>query len=74
MYPENAYKNLKIAVEIDNDIDAKIASEKELRWRQKSLGAMRIVTDRGLQVTNVLVVLFFFYLFSFMFKVLFVAS
>lgn len=55
--PENGYKNLKIVVEIDSDIDAQKASEQELRWRHKSLGSLRIVTDRGLQVTNVQVTL-----------------
>lgn len=50
--PENGYKNLKIVVEIDSDINAQKASEKELRRRHKSLGTLRIVTDRGLQVTN----------------------
>ena len=44
--PENGYKNLKIVVEIDSDIDARRASEKELRRRNKSLGSMRIVTDK----------------------------
>ncbi|KDP39196.1 hypothetical protein JCGZ_00953 [Jatropha curcas] len=53
--PENAYKILKIVVEIDSDVDAQTASEKELRRRQKSLGAMRIVTDRGLQIGDVAV-------------------
>lgn len=55
--PENGYKNLKIVVEIDSDIDASRASEQELRRRHKSLGSMRIVTDRGLQVTQVKVTL-----------------
>ena len=50
--PENGYKNLKIVVEIDSDIDAQNASEQELRRHHKSLGSLRIVTDRGLQVTN----------------------
>lgn len=47
---EDAYKNLKIVVEIDNEITAQKASEAELRRRHKALGALRIVTDRGLQV------------------------
>ncbi|XP_058080230.1 trigger factor-like protein TIG, Chloroplastic isoform X3 [Magnolia sinica] len=46
---ENAYKNLKVVVEIDNEIDAQRASEAELRRRHKALGALKIVTDRGLQ-------------------------
>ncbi|OAY55645.2 trigger factor-like protein TIG, Chloroplastic [Manihot esculenta] len=53
--PDNGYKNLKIVVEIDSDINAKVASEKELRQRQKSLGALKIVTDRGLQIGDVVV-------------------
>lgn len=52
--PDNGYKNLKTVVEIDSDINAKVASEKELRQRQKSLGALKIVTDRGLQVKEIL--------------------
>lgn len=51
--PENAYKNLKIVVEIDSEIDAQRASERDLKRRHKSLGLMRIVTDRGLQVKHV---------------------
>ena len=50
--PEDGYKNLKIVVEIDSDIDAHRASEQELKRRYKSLGLLRIVTDRGLQVKN----------------------
>ncbi|XP_059666446.1 trigger factor-like protein TIG, Chloroplastic [Cornus florida] len=53
--PENGYKNLKIAVEIDSDIDAHVASEQELRRRHKSLGLLRIVTDRGMQIGDVVV-------------------
>ncbi|XP_048330045.2 trigger factor-like protein TIG, Chloroplastic [Ziziphus jujuba] len=52
---ENGYKNLKIVVEIDSDIDAQKASEQELRRRHKSLGSLRIVTDRALQVGDVAV-------------------
>ena len=48
----NAYKNLKIVVEIDSDIDAHTASEQEFRRRYKSIGALKVVTDRGLQVTK----------------------
>lgn len=61
--PENGYKNLKIIVEIDSEIDAKRASEQELRRRHKSLGLLRIVSDRGLQVTDVCVVLVFYFFF-----------
>lgn len=54
--PEDGYKNLKIVVEIDNEIAAEVACERELRRRHKTLGPMRIVTDRGLQVGDVVVV------------------
>lgn len=47
---EDAYKNLKIVVEIDNEITAQKASEAELRRRHKALSPLRIVTDRGLRV------------------------
>lgn len=50
--PEDGYKNLKVIVEIDSDIDAQSASEQELKRRHKSLGSLRIVTDRGLQVKS----------------------
>jgi hypothetical protein len=53
--PENGYGDLKIVVEIDSEIDAQRASEQELRQRHKSLGLMRIITDRGLQVINILI-------------------
>lgn len=50
--PEDGYKNLKIVVEIDKEIDAQTAMEQELRRRHKALGALRIVTDRGLEVNR----------------------
>ncbi|KAJ9551425.1 hypothetical protein OSB04_015470 [Centaurea solstitialis] len=53
--PEDGYKNLKIVVELDSEIDAKTAAERELRQRYKSLSTMRIVTDRGLQIGDVAV-------------------
>nr|XP_043628737.1 trigger factor-like protein TIG, Chloroplastic [Erigeron canadensis] len=53
--PEDAYKNLKIVVELDSEIDAKIASEREIKRRYKSLSTMRIVTNRGLQIGDVAV-------------------
>ncbi|KAE9456468.1 hypothetical protein C3L33_11555, partial [Rhododendron williamsianum] len=52
---QDGYKNLKVVVEIDSEIDAHKASEQELRRRHKLLGSMRIVTDRGLQVGDVAV-------------------
>ncbi|KAL5729781.1 hypothetical protein ACHQM5_002682 [Ranunculus cassubicifolius] len=51
--PENGYKDLKIIVEIDSGIGAEIACETEIKRRHKALGALRIVTDRGLQVHDV---------------------
>ncbi|KAL5544766.1 hypothetical protein UlMin_008550 [Ulmus minor] len=42
--PENGYENLKIVFEIDSDIDA-----------QKSQGSLRIVTNKGLQIGDVVV-------------------
>lgn len=50
--PENAYKNLKVVVEIDSDIDANRATEQELWRRHKSIGTLKVVTERGLQVTH----------------------
>ncbi|KAK6229779.1 hypothetical protein SCA6_018730 [Theobroma cacao] len=52
---ENGYKNLKIVVEIDNDIEAERACERERKRRHKSLGSLRIVTDRGLQIGDLVV-------------------
>ena len=49
---EDKYKNLKIVVEIDEAVDAEKAAEKELQCRHKALGLLRIVADRGLQVTQ----------------------
>ncbi|XP_038903097.1 trigger factor-like protein TIG, Chloroplastic [Benincasa hispida] len=54
--PENGYKNLKVVVEIDSEIDAQKTSEQELKRRHKSLGTLRIVTDRGLQIGDVAVI------------------
>lgn len=54
--PEDGYKNLKIVVEIDTEIEAEVACERELRRRYKTLGPLRIVADRGLQVGDVVVV------------------
>ncbi|KAM7504227.1 hypothetical protein LguiB_003131 [Lonicera macranthoides] len=53
--PKDAYKNLKIVVEIDSDIDAQTAFEQELRHRHKSLSSLRIAIDRGLQIGDVAV-------------------
>lgn len=54
--PEDGYKNLKIVVELDQEISAEIACERELKRRHKTLGILRIVADRGLQVGDVVVV------------------
>lgn len=48
--PEDGYKNLKIVVELDSEIEAKIAAEREFKRRYKALSILRVVTDRGLQV------------------------
>ncbi|KAI7739644.1 hypothetical protein M8C21_003126 [Ambrosia artemisiifolia] len=53
--PEDGYKNLKVVVEIDNEIEAKTAAERELKRRYKALSIMRIVTNRGLQIGDVTV-------------------
>lgn len=53
---EDKYKNLKIVVEIDNSINAEIAAEKEFKRRYKALGTLRIVTDRGLQIGDLVVI------------------
>ncbi|KAJ0102271.1 hypothetical protein Patl1_04124 [Pistacia atlantica] len=55
-FPRNGYKNLKVVVEIDNDIDAQRAAEQELKRRHKSIGTLKIVTDRGLQIGDVAVI------------------
>ncbi|XP_078165649.1 trigger factor type chaperone family protein [Carex rostrata] len=52
---DTKYKDLKIVVEIDDIIDAEKASEKEFKRRHKGLGALRIVTDRGLQLGDLVV-------------------
>ncbi|KAJ8542872.1 hypothetical protein K7X08_005395 [Anisodus acutangulus] len=54
--PDDAYKNLKVVVELDSDMDAQRVAEKEFIKRHKSLGALKIVTDRGLQVGDVAVI------------------
>ncbi|CAL0307377.1 unnamed protein product [Lupinus luteus] len=53
---DNAHKNLKVVVEIDSDIDAQKTFEREFRRRYKSLGALKVVTDRGLQIGDVAVI------------------
>lgn len=52
---EDKYKNLRIVVEIDNTITAEKASEKEFNHRLKALGALKIVTDRGLKIGDLVV-------------------
>ncbi|KFK27123.1 hypothetical protein AALP_AA8G337800 [Arabis alpina] len=54
--PENGYKNMKIVVELGDEIDAKKACERQLRQKYKSLGALKIVTERGLQVGDLAVI------------------
>lgn len=50
--PENGYKDMKIVVELGDEIDAKKACERQLRQKYKSLGALKIVTERGLKVNE----------------------
>lgn len=50
--PEDGYKNMKVVVELGDEIDAKKACERQLRQKYKSLGALKIVIDRGLQVNE----------------------
>ncbi|XP_020253049.1 trigger factor-like protein TIG, Chloroplastic [Asparagus officinalis] len=52
---ESKYKNLKVVVELDDSINAQNAAEKEFTRRCKSLGALKIVTDRGLQIGDLVV-------------------
>lgn len=54
--PEDGYKKLKIVVEIDSDIDAEKTCQEELKRRHKSLGVLKIVTDRGLQASHLSVI------------------
>ncbi|KAG2280500.1 hypothetical protein Bca52824_051720 [Brassica carinata] len=54
--PENGYKDMKVVVELGDEIDAKKACERQLRQKYKSLGALKIVTDRGLQVGDLAVI------------------
>ena len=49
---EDKYKNLKVVIEIDEIVDAEKAAELELKRRRKSLGGLRVVSDRGLQVSS----------------------
>ncbi|XP_047074049.1 trigger factor-like protein TIG, Chloroplastic [Lolium rigidum] len=53
---EDKYKNLKVVIEIDEIVDAEKAAELELKRRRKSLGILRVVSDRGLQVGDVTVI------------------
>eukprot|EP00249_Psilotum_nudum_P003070 c16394_g1_i1 orf=629-2245(-) len=52
---ENAYKNLKVEVEIDDDASIERAVEAEFMSRYKDLGSLRIVLDRGIQVGDVVI-------------------
>ncbi|XP_020588090.1 trigger factor-like protein TIG, Chloroplastic, partial [Phalaenopsis equestris] len=52
---ESKYKNLKVIVQIDKSITAEIASDIELRRRHKAQGSLRIVTERGLKIGDLVV-------------------
>ncbi|CAH9076119.1 unnamed protein product [Cuscuta europaea] len=54
--PENGYKNIKVLVELDSDVDAQRIAEQELKRRHKALGALQIVSDRGLQDGDVAII------------------
>ncbi|CAH9063841.1 unnamed protein product [Cuscuta epithymum] len=54
--PENGYKNIKVVVELDSDVDAQRIAEQELKRRHKALGALQIVSDRGLQDGDVAII------------------
>eukprot|EP00246_Nothoceros_aenigmaticus_P014570 TRINITY_DN563_c0_g1_i4.p1 TRINITY_DN563_c0_g1~~TRINITY_DN563_c0_g1_i4.p1 ORF type:complete len:416 (+),score=75.13 TRINITY_DN563_c0_g1_i4:113-1360(+) len=52
---ENAYKHLKVVVEVAGD-SAQEMADAELRSRHKDLGSLRIVNDRGIETKDVAIV------------------
>ena len=46
----DAYKNLKVVVDIDDESSYKKAAETEFRTRHKELGSLRIVEGRNIEV------------------------
>lgn len=48
---ENAYKNLKVTIEVEDETFPQTAAEAELRSRHKDLGSLRVVQNRGVQVS-----------------------
>lgn len=52
---EDAYRNLKVVVEIDDEASIERSAEAELKSRHKDLGSLRIVQDRGVHVGDVVI-------------------
>lgn len=50
-----AYKNLKVVVEVESDAAIERAAEAELKARHKNLGSLKIVQDRGVKMGDVVV-------------------
>lgn len=50
-----AYKNLKVVVEVESDAAIERAAEAELKSRHKNLGSLKIVQDRGVKIGDVVV-------------------
>lgn len=50
-----AYKNLKVVVEVEGDAAIERAAEAELKARYKNLGSLKIVQGRGLKIGDVVV-------------------
>eukprot|EP00250_Pteridium_aquilinum_P014941 c22294_g1_i1 orf=176-1792(+) len=51
----DAYKKLKVVVEIDDEAVYHKAAEAEFKSRHKSLGSLRIVDDRSVQIGDVVI-------------------
>ena len=51
-----AYKNLKVVIGVNSDIAIETAAEAEFRSRYKDLGSLKIVQDRGAQVSKILLI------------------
>lgn len=47
---ENAYKHLKVVVEVEEETAPQRVADAELRSRHKDLGSLRIVNGRGIEV------------------------
>lgn len=51
----DAYKKLKVAVEIDDESVYRKAAEAEFRSRYKDLGSLRVVQDRSVEIGDVVI-------------------